>query len=115
MAVCLPIRSKVIEKYKVVPLTADVHHQGSDIAVEAAKYVDEVRVNPGLFVFHKHGTRAKKVQSAELVQLSPIPNYPITQLPNSSPSTAVLDVRGRDEAEMRRLLSDSGWKCLQFL
>jgi (E)-4-hydroxy-3-methylbut-2-enyl-diphosphate synthase len=53
-AQCLEaIRAKVIEKYKIVPLTADVHHQGTDIAVEAAKYVDEVRVNPGLFVFRK--------------------------------------------------------------
>lgn len=47
------IRAKVIEKYGDVPLTADVHHQGTDIAVEAAKHVDEVRVNPGLFVFRK--------------------------------------------------------------
>ena len=47
------IRAKVIEKYRPVPLTADVHHQGTDIAVEAAKHVDEVRVNPGLFVFRK--------------------------------------------------------------
>ncbi|HEY3781841.1 MAG TPA: (E)-4-hydroxy-3-methylbut-2-enyl-diphosphate synthase [Fimbriimonadaceae bacterium] len=53
-AQCLEaIRAKVIEKYGMVPLTADVHHQGTDIAVEAAKYVDEVRVNPGLFVFRK--------------------------------------------------------------
>ena len=53
-AECLEeIRAKVIEKYKEVPLTADVHHQGTAIAVEAAKHVDEVRVNPGLFVFRK--------------------------------------------------------------
>lgn len=51
------IRSKVIERYGDVPLTADVHHQGTDIAIEAAKHVDEVRVNPGLFVFHKHTGR----------------------------------------------------------
>src|SRR5580700_2283605 len=48
------IRAKVTERHGYVPLTADVHHQGTAIAVEAAKYVDEVRVNPGLFVFHKH-------------------------------------------------------------
>ena len=36
-----------------VPLVADVHHQGSDIAVEVAKHVDKVRINPGLFVFRK--------------------------------------------------------------
>ncbi|MDR3690675.1 MAG: (E)-4-hydroxy-3-methylbut-2-enyl-diphosphate synthase [Fimbriimonas sp.] len=48
------IRAKLTERYQYVPLTADVHHQGTAIAVEAAKHVDEVRVNPGLFVFHKH-------------------------------------------------------------
>jgi (E)-4-hydroxy-3-methylbut-2-enyl-diphosphate synthase len=48
------IRASVNEKYGYVPLTADVHHQGTAIAVEAARYVDEVRVNPGLFVFRKH-------------------------------------------------------------
>lgn len=51
------IRAKVVEKYQAVPLTADVHHQGTDIAIEAAKHVDEVRVNPGLFVFRKHTGR----------------------------------------------------------
>ncbi len=55
------IRAKVTERYGYVPLTADVHHQGTDIAVEAAKHVDEVRVNPGLFVFKRHGSRAKQV------------------------------------------------------
>lgn len=59
-AQCLEeIKAKVIERYRPVPLTADVHHQGSDIAVEAAKYVDEVRVNPGLFVFKRHGSRSE--------------------------------------------------------
>jgi len=51
------IRRKVTEQYQYVPLTADVHHQGTDIAVEAAKHVDEVRINPGLFVFHRHTNR----------------------------------------------------------
>jgi (E)-4-hydroxy-3-methylbut-2-enyl-diphosphate synthase len=55
------ISAKVIERYRPVPLTADVHHQGTDIAVEAAKHVDEVRVNPGLFVFKRHGSRAEGV------------------------------------------------------
>jgi (E)-4-hydroxy-3-methylbut-2-enyl-diphosphate synthase len=54
---CEEIAAKVRERYQYVPLTADVHHQGSDIAVEAAKHVDEVRVNPGLFVFKRHGSR----------------------------------------------------------
>ena len=61
-AECLEaIRAKVTERYQYVPLTADVHHQGTDIAVEAAKHVDEVRVNPGLFLFRRHGTRASSV------------------------------------------------------
>lgn len=53
-AQCLEeIRAKVVERAGEVPLTADVHHQGTAIAVEAARHVDEVRVNPGLFVFRK--------------------------------------------------------------
>ena len=40
------IRAKVTEQYQYVPLTADVHHQGTAIAIEAAKHVDEIRVNP---------------------------------------------------------------------
>lgn len=53
-AECLEaIRAKVTEQYRYVLLTADVHHQGTAIAIEAAKHVDEVRVNPGLFVFRK--------------------------------------------------------------
>ena len=36
-----------------VPLVADVHHNGMKIALEVAKHVDKVRINPGLFVFSK--------------------------------------------------------------
>ena len=36
-----------------VPLVADVHHNGIKIAMEVAKHVDKVRINPGLFVFDK--------------------------------------------------------------
>jgi (E)-4-hydroxy-3-methylbut-2-enyl-diphosphate synthase len=82
-AQCLEdIRAKVTERYQYVPLTADVHHQGSDIAVEAAKYVDEVRVNPGLFVFRRHGTRAQAATGASV------------------------DVRGREETEVDRLRAE---------
>ncbi len=57
-AECLAeITAKVEEQHQKVPMTADVHHQGTNIAIEAAKYVDEVRVNPGLFVFRKHTGR----------------------------------------------------------
>jgi len=57
-ASCLEeIKAKVREQHEDVPMTADVHHQGTKIAIEAAKYVDEIRVNPGLFVFKHHGKR----------------------------------------------------------
>jgi (E)-4-hydroxy-3-methylbut-2-enyl-diphosphate synthase len=63
------IRAKVGEKYGYVPLTADVHHQGTDIAVEAARHVDEVRINPGLFVFKRHGSRSEQVDSNQTIDL----------------------------------------------
>lgn len=45
------IRDQISATYDAhVPLVADVHHKGSAIAVEASKYVDKVRINPGLFV-----------------------------------------------------------------
>jgi (E)-4-hydroxy-3-methylbut-2-enyl-diphosphate synthase len=65
-AECLEaIKAKVKERYREVPMTADVHHQGSDIAVLAAKYVEEIRINPGLFVFKRHGSRAKQAGSED--------------------------------------------------
>jgi (E)-4-hydroxy-3-methylbut-2-enyl-diphosphate synthase len=68
-AECLAeIKAKLAERYQDVPMTADVHHQGAAIAVEAARHVDEVRVNPGLFVFKRHGSRSEAVgaESADL-------------------------------------------------
>ncbi len=65
-AQCLEeIKSRVIEQYKKVPLVADVHHQGSAIAVEVAKYVDKVRINPGLFVFRKRIQRTEEYSEQE--------------------------------------------------
>src|SRR5713226_5794781 len=49
-----------------VPLVADVHHQGTDIAVEVAKYVDKVRLNPGLFVYRKPRQRAEEYSTDEV-------------------------------------------------
>lgn len=69
-AQCLEdIKGKLKSKYRDVPLTADVHHQGSAIAVEAAKYVEEIRVNPGLFVFKRHGSRAEEVATGDKIDL----------------------------------------------
>jgi (E)-4-hydroxy-3-methylbut-2-enyl-diphosphate synthase len=47
------IRDKLYKTYQPVPLVADVHHNGLKIALEVAKYVDNVRINPGLYVFEK--------------------------------------------------------------
>lgn len=47
------IKQKLIQTYQDVPLVADVHHNGMKIALEVAKYVDKVRINPGLYVFEK--------------------------------------------------------------
>ena len=49
-----------------VPLVADVHHQGTAIAVEVAKYVDKVRINPGLFVFRKPRQRSQEYTAEEI-------------------------------------------------
>ncbi|MGK7905203.1 MAG: (E)-4-hydroxy-3-methylbut-2-enyl-diphosphate synthase [Hormoscilla sp.] len=47
------IKQKLIETYQEVPLVADVHHNGMKIALEVAKHVDKVRINPGLYLFEK--------------------------------------------------------------
>ncbi len=47
------IKEKLAATYQAVPLVADVHHNGMKIALEVAKHVDKVRINPGLYVFEK--------------------------------------------------------------
>jgi len=47
------IKNLLEKTYQPVPLVADVHHNGMKIALEVAKHVDKVRINPGLFVFEK--------------------------------------------------------------
>ncbi len=47
------IKAKLLENNIKIPLVADVHHNGMKIAMEVAKHVDKVRINPGLFVFEK--------------------------------------------------------------
>ena len=67
-AKCLEaIKAQLKSQYQDVPLVADVHHQGSDIAVEVAKYVDKIRINPGLFVFRKRKDRIEYSDS-EIVE-----------------------------------------------
>ncbi|MDE0020537.1 MAG: (E)-4-hydroxy-3-methylbut-2-enyl-diphosphate synthase [Candidatus Poribacteria bacterium] len=56
-----------LKKMKInIPIVADVHHQGSNIAVEAAKTVDKVRINPGLFVYRKPIGRSIDYSPAEV-------------------------------------------------
>ncbi len=47
------IRAELQRRGVDAPLVADVHHEGQQIALEVAKYVDKVRINPGLYVFRK--------------------------------------------------------------
>jgi (E)-4-hydroxy-3-methylbut-2-enyl-diphosphate synthase len=47
------IKQALNERGLSVPLVADVHHQGSRIAEEVARFVDKVRINPGLYVFKR--------------------------------------------------------------
>jgi (E)-4-hydroxy-3-methylbut-2-enyl-diphosphate synthase len=60
------IKLRLKRQYRDVPLVADVHHQGSDIAVEVAKYVDKIRINPGLFVFRKRVQRTLDYSPSEI-------------------------------------------------
>ena len=48
-----------------IPLVADVHHNGTRIALEVAKHVDKVRINPGLFVFDKPDPDRQEFSQAE--------------------------------------------------
>lgn len=47
------IKKQLRETYQDVPLVADVHHNGMKVALEVAKHVDKVRINPGNYVFEK--------------------------------------------------------------
>ncbi len=60
------IQAEVRRRGFEVPLVADVHHQGSDIAVAVAQFVDKVRINPGLFVFRKPRGRADEYTQEEV-------------------------------------------------
>jgi (E)-4-hydroxy-3-methylbut-2-enyl-diphosphate synthase len=59
------IRDRLHRTYLPVPLVADVHHNGLKIALEVANYVDNVRINPGLYVFEKPSADRTEYTSAE--------------------------------------------------
>ncbi|MEQ8970064.1 MAG: (E)-4-hydroxy-3-methylbut-2-enyl-diphosphate synthase [Coleofasciculus sp. C1-SOL-03] len=63
------IKQKLIQTYQDVPLVADVHHNGMKIALEVAKHVDKVRINPGLYVFEKPKSDRTEYTQAEFEQI----------------------------------------------
>jgi (E)-4-hydroxy-3-methylbut-2-enyl-diphosphate synthase len=63
------IKQKLIDTYQPVPLVADVHHNGMKIALEVAKHVDKVRINPGLYVFEKPKAERSEYSQAEFDEI----------------------------------------------
>jgi len=63
------IREKLLATYQPVPLVADVHHNGMKIALEVAKHVDKVRINPGLYVFEKPKADRTEYSQAEFDEI----------------------------------------------
>jgi len=63
------IKEKLSATYQTVPLVADVHHNGLKIALEVAKHVDKVRINPGLYVFEKPKTDRTEYTEAEFAEI----------------------------------------------
>jgi len=63
------IKAKLKAYYMDVPLVADVHHNGMKIALEVAKHVDKVRINPGLYVFEKPKSDRTEYTEAEFAEI----------------------------------------------
>jgi len=63
------IKQKLSASYQPVPLVADVHHNGMKIALEVAKHVDKVRINPGLYVFEKPKADRTEYNQAEFDEI----------------------------------------------
>jgi (E)-4-hydroxy-3-methylbut-2-enyl-diphosphate synthase len=63
------IKQKLHETYQPVPLVADVHHNGMKIALEVAKHVDKVRINPGLYVFEKPKADRSEYTDSEFAEI----------------------------------------------
>jgi (E)-4-hydroxy-3-methylbut-2-enyl-diphosphate synthase len=59
------IKAQLRATYQDVPLVADVHHNGMKIALEVAKHVDKVRINPGLYVFEKPKSDREEYSQSE--------------------------------------------------
>lgn len=59
----IEIKKLLKKKYQDVPLVADIHHFGSNIAIKTAEVLDKIRINPGLFVFKKPTGKLEYSQS----------------------------------------------------
>src|SRR5581483_3546457 len=59
------IKAKLDARGYRIPLVADVHHQGTEIAVAVAQFVDKVRINPGLFVYRRPRGRSEEYSPEE--------------------------------------------------
>lgn len=59
----IEIKKLLKKKYQDVPLVADIHHFGSNIAIKTAEVMDKIRINPGLFVFKKPSGKLEYSQS----------------------------------------------------
>ena len=62
------IKDELRKRLVNVPLVADVHHQGTEIAQTVAQFVDKVRLNPGLFVYRKPRGRAEEYSTDEIAE-----------------------------------------------
>ena len=63
------IKAELSAKGCNVPLVADVHHNGTKIALEVAQHVDKVRINPGLFVFDKPDPNRQEFTESEFAEI----------------------------------------------
>ena len=63
------IKAELLAKGCTVPLVADVHHNGTKIALEVAQHVDKVRINPGLFVFDKPDPNRQEFTESEFAEI----------------------------------------------
>ena len=64
------IRQTLKRTYMDVPLVADVHHNGMKIALEVAKHIQKVRINPGLYVFEKPKANRTEYTQSEFDEIA---------------------------------------------
>ena len=60
------VKAKLLENNINTPLVADVHHNGMKIAMEVAKHVDKVRINPGLLFLKNQILQELNIQMRNL-------------------------------------------------